>query len=323
MFTLSETTFLFQFDYACLIVSILQGTNAMLHNLSIRNDDRALFKIETFCFEEGGFMNITIQDFEVRHEGKGKEVRAGFIMMKTASESQLQQLLEESAEENSCLLDGSIFKDSNLMIDMSSNTGNAGGGEKFIKANRHRIVKAGDEGLYSLIFAHCKPSNMLTGSTVNFNLKAAFWNPGPNYLSACEKELPVLFIVFFFAFLSSALLWAWILRKRVDNVHSIHKLMLVLVAFKSLALLFDSARYHFIALTGSAEAWSIVFYIITFMKSLLLFTVILLIGTGWSLVKPYLNDREKKVVLFVLVLQVLDNVALVVLEEMAPGSQDW
>ena len=34
-------------------------------------------------------------------------------------------------------------------------------------------------------------------------------------------------------------------------------------------------------------------------------------------------DREKKVVLFVLVLQVLDNVALVVLEEMAPGSQDW
>ena len=99
--------------------------------------------------------------------------------------------------------------------------------------------------------------------------------------------------------------------------------MLVLVAFKSLALLFDSARYHFIALTGSAEAWSIVFYIITFMKSLLLFTVILLIGTGWSLVKPYLNDREKKVVLFVLVLQVLDNVALVVLEEMAPGSQDW
>ena len=32
--------------------------------------------------------------------------------------------------------------------------------------------------------------------------------------------------------------------------------------------------------------------------------VILLIGTGWSLVKPFLNDREKKIVLFVLVLQV-------------------
>jgi hypothetical protein len=70
--------------------------------------------------------------------------------------------------------------------------------------------------------------------------------------------------------------------------------------------------------------------------------VILLIGTGWSLLKPFLNDREKKIIAVVLVLQVcvsergcegealaqcrrqvLDNVALVVLEEMAPGSQEW
>lgn len=131
----------------------------------------------------------------------------------------------------------------------------------------------------------------------------------------------------------------------------------------------DSIRYHFLALTGSAEGWSVVFYIVTFCKSVLLFTVILLIGTGWSLVKPYLNDREKQIVLVVLILQVtppftppfelvsreiyasflyfslyfplflcvfisdfhvstlsskvLDNIALVVLEEMAPGSVEW
>ena len=48
-----------------------------------------------------------------------------------------------------------------------------------------------------------------------------------------------------------------------------------------------------------------VYYVLTFLKSLLLFTVILLIGTGWSLVKPYLNAREKQVVAVVLVLQVL------------------
>jgi len=65
-----------------------------------------------------------------------------------------------------------------------------------------------------------------------------------------------------------------------------------------------AVRYHFLAATGSADGWSAVFYVVTFLKSLLLFTVILLIGTGWSLVKPYLNDREKQVVLIVLVLQV-------------------
>jgi hypothetical protein len=55
----------------------------------------------------------------------------------------------------------------------------------------------------------------------------------------------------------------------------------------------------------SAEGWSIVYYVVTFCKSLLLFTVIILIGTGWSLVKPFLNDREKQIILIVGVLQVL------------------
>lgn len=99
--------------------------------------------------------------------------------------------------------------------------------------------------------------------------------------------------------------------------------MALLLAVKTAAMFFESIRYHYIATTGSGEGWSIVYYVFAFLKGLLLFTVILLIGTGWSLVKPYLNDREKKIVLVVLILQVLDNIALIVLEEMAPGSQEW
>ena len=36
----------------------------------------------------------------------------------------------------------------------------------------------------------------------------------------------------------------------------------------------------------------------------MMFVVIILIGTGWSLLKPFLNDREKKIFLIVLPLQV-------------------
>ena len=39
--------------------------------------------------------------------------------------------------------------------------------------------------------------------------------------------------------------------------------------------------------------------------------------------RRYLNDREKKIVLIVLILQVVDNIALVVFEETAPGSRAW
>ena len=85
----------------------------------------------------------------------------------------------------------------------------------------------------------------------------------------------------------------------------------------------QAMRYHFINVTGSGEGWEVVYYVFASAKGVMLFVVILLIGTGWSLVKPYLNDREKKIVLVVLVLQVVDNVALVIFEETAPGSQRW
>lgn len=66
-----------------------------------------------------------------------------------------------------------------------------------------------------------------------------------------------------------------------------------------------------------------VYYVFAFLKGIMLFTVILLIGSGWSLMKSYLNDQEKRIIWIVLTLQVLDNIAMIVLEESAPGSQGW
>jgi hypothetical protein len=37
--------------------------------------------------------------------------------------------------------------------------------------------------------------------------------------------------------------------------------------------------------------------------------------------KSYLHDNEKRIILVVLILQIIDNVAMVVMEETAPGSQ--
>jgi len=51
----------------------------------------------------------------------------------------------------------------------------------------------------------------------------------------------------------------------------------------------------------------------------MLFVVILLIGSGWSFLKPFLNDKEKKIVFFVLILQVIDNLALVIVADEEKG----
>jgi len=51
--------------------------------------------------------------------------------------------------------------------------------------------------MYSLLFYRCVPSG---SHLVNFQLEAEFYNPGPNYLSAGDTQLPTLYLVFFWLF---------------------------------------------------------------------------------------------------------------------------
>jgi len=99
--------------------------------------------------------------------------------------------------------------------------------------------------------------------------------------------------------------------------------MLVFLVVKMLTVLFESVRYHFLKLYGNATFWSILYYIFAFMKGIMLFVVILLVGTGYSFIKPYLSDRDKKIFMLIIPLQIISNIALVVIEEMSIGSKSW
>lgn len=155
-------------------------------------------------------------------------------------------------------------------------------------------------------------------------MDAVFENPGPNYLSAGEAPLPKMYFALFILYSLALWLWSWVVcRKSTNKSNHIHYLMAALMTIKCLSLLSESIRFHYIAQTGYSEGWSVVYYIFASLKGIMLFTVILLIGSGWSLVKPFLNAREKNIIVVVLSLQVLNNIAMVVLEETSPGSMGW
>lgn len=88
--------------------------------------------------------------------------------------------------------------------------------------DKSRVVGKGEEGLYSLVFARCfEPSpNGLdeSGVSVNFKLHASLLNPGPNYLSACEEMLPVLFLCFSLIFGAAVVVWGAVLFKKRKQV---------------------------------------------------------------------------------------------------------
>ena len=127
----------------------------------------------------------------------------------------------------------------------------------------------------------------------------------------------------FILFVVAAFLWSGVVFVARKNAHRIHYFMIVLVFFKALTLLSQFGMFHLIRTTGHPEGWNIAFYIFTFMRGVLFFVVVILIGTGWSYMKPLLGDNEKRILIFVIPLQVFAEVALVTLDENSPAVQGW
>jgi hypothetical protein len=183
-------------------------------------------------------------------------------------------------------------------------------------------IKSGEEGFYNTYFINCLPESVsFELILVQFNFDA---NGNRNFLSFGYFPLPTLYGVFTGAYFVMLLAWLLIfMRNQGPNINKIHHLMTLLIVLKLLSLLFKTIEYHFIQTTGSGAGWQIVYYFFAGLKGIMLFVLIALIGTGWSFIKPFLSDKDKKIFLVVIPLQILDNIAMIVIEESAPGSQKW
>uniref|UniRef100_A0A182PL29 GOST seven transmembrane domain-containing protein n=1 Tax=Anopheles epiroticus TaxID=199890 RepID=A0A182PL29_9DIPT len=180
-----------------------------------------------------------------------------------------------------------------------------------------------EEGLYNLYFHSCP--NYATNSLyeLNFNVDIEEKNSG-NYLSAGEMPLPALYFMMSVLFFLSGLFWLFILRKSKHPLFKIHYLMGVLVFLKSLSLMFHAINYHFIEVQGEhVEAWAILYYITHLLKGAVLIITIVLIGTGWTFIKHILADKDKKLFMIVIPLQVLANVAEIIIAESDEGDKEY
>ncbi|ETN64571.1 lung seven transmembrane receptor [Anopheles darlingi] len=180
-----------------------------------------------------------------------------------------------------------------------------------------------EEGLYNLYFHSCPNYAPSTLYELNFNVDIEERNSG-NYLSAGEMPLPALYFMMAVLFFLSGLFWVFILRKSKQPVFKIHYLMGVLVFLKSLSLLFHSINYHYIEVQGEhVEAWAILFYITYLLKGAVLIITIVLIGTGWTFIKHILADKDKKLFMIIIPLQVLANVAEIIMAESDEGDKEY
>ncbi|NXP44704.1 GP107 protein, partial [Heliornis fulica] len=187
------------------------------------------------------------------------------------------------------------------------------------------ISSDNQEGLYSLYFHKCVSSDGLTNDQQLFSLDIEITEKNPeSYLSAGEIPLPKLYISMAIFFFLSGTVWIHILRKRRNDVFKIHWLMAALPFTKSLSLVFHSIDYYYISSQGyPIEGWAVVYYITHLLKGALLFITIALIGTGWAFIKHILSDKDKKIFMIVIPLQVLANVAYIIIESTEEGTTEY
>jgi len=110
-----------------------------------------------------------------------------------------------------------------------------------------------------------------------------------DYLPIGRTRLPMVYVVFYLVYCVFLATWVFVCHRQWMTVERIHMVMAALLLFKALKLACAAEDLWHVQRTGAPHGWDVAFYVFGLFKGVLLFTVIALIGTGWSFLKPYLQ----------------------------------
>jgi G protein-coupled receptor 107 len=99
--------------------------------------------------------------------------------------------------------------------------------------------------------------------------------------------------------------------------------MTLVLLLKFLSTILESVKYFWKKHMGNDEYWSILYNLVTFVNLTFFFIVIVLLGTGWSIVTPFIKGRVKYMIFLVLLLQLLNNIAIIVLSQETDGESSY
>ncbi|KAM1376805.1 hypothetical protein PS1_038780 [Malus domestica] len=301
-----------QFPLLLSLLAFFSFCSAEIRFSSIRSDRRQIIPFDEFGFTHKGRLELNVSKIALADLPRGDPdlSKVGFFLCTRDSWIHVFQQLEEG--EIGCALDSTLVKPVYTFKSLN-------GVDQF-----STVFSETDADQYTLLFANC-----LQPLKVSMDVKSAAYNlegktnDRRDYLSAGKTILPRVYFLLSLVYASLAGLWVFVLYKKRLTVFRIHFFMLAVVILKAFNLLCEAEDKSYIKRTGSAHGWDVLFYIFSFLKGVTLFTLIVLIGTGWSFLKPFLQDKEKKVLMIVIPLQVIANIAQVVIDETSPFGQDW
>ncbi|KQK00367.1 hypothetical protein BRADI_3g48890v3 [Brachypodium distachyon] len=328
---------------AVVLVFLARAIHAEIRTMLIASDARPLILFEQFGFARGGKAALSIRRSEwslrpgSRLAGGGVDpTLMGFVLISGAQFPKINNASEYAAADPAAADDGPgpggkqhgargfCLLTSGYAVPMIRLSDVPPGGAT-------SILTIDDPDEYAVVFNNCQD-----GVEVTMDVRTEMYNVRPgggdkaagllirDYLPVGLQPLPTIYTVVSAVYLAFLAAWAWTcLRRQRATAERIHAVMGALLLFKALKMACAAEDMWYVERTGTPHGWDVAFYVFGFFKGVLLFTVIVLIGTGWSFLKPYLQDREKSVLMIVIPLQVIENLVLVVIGETGPTGRDW
>eukprot|EP00736_Rhodelphis_marinus_P000045 Rmarinus@m.25252 len=298
-----------------LLVSVdASGYGGPAH-LRFRKDSDKIKAVEGVGMDPSGRIGINVLSVS----GITDETRIGFVIERYDSENSPELVENFNDVANSCLLDKQDASVTRAVFTLAQ-------GKNIFNGVRNSFgypIPSGDGGYHVVYFANCKEEKL------DLDADIVFYNIDPNtgtqyYLDAGLYPLPSVYGLMSVLFAISFILWMKFMADERPHVHKIHYFMTVLIFLKTISLALNAFWLDSVKNTGRDQGWDVAYYVFASLKGMLLFVVIILIGTGWTLFKPFLSSRDKQIIMFVLPLQVFVNVTMVVLDEKSsPGSESW
>jgi len=178
-------------------------------------------------------------------------------------------------------------------------------------------------GEWTLWFFNCEPDGIYS-----FDFEVSVFNinaddQSRSYVSAGMELVPRWMMLFLIIYLAMLIVWVGLCAKRRGSVHKVHHVMSLLLLFKAATVLCFAGLQFSIQKDGEKDGWNVAFYLFNGARGLLFFTVIILVGSGWSYMKPFLSDRDKTIIKIVIPIQVICNLAFVITREEGPAAKDF
>uniref|UniRef100_A0A0E0CA06 Intimal thickness related receptor IRP domain-containing protein n=1 Tax=Oryza meridionalis TaxID=40149 RepID=A0A0E0CA06_9ORYZ len=299
--------------------ALLRPAAAEIKQESFKDDSRASILFEKFGFSRRGFVSIAITGARTSSKlAKAEPDQFGFFLL--SDEALFEAIYEQppptdlnpNPEPNpGCVLSSPYVKPLFSFADLDGN------------GNYTKTFPVTQPDEYSLFFANCAPETAVT-MEVRTDMYNTNLDGSKDYLSVGQAPVPAIYAFFTVCYLVFLAVWLYVtLYRNRLSAHRIHHLMSGLLAARMLYCISAAEDQHYIRIAGTPHGWDVMFYLFQLVKGVILFAVIALIGTGWSFLKPFLQDKEKKVLMVVIPLQVAANIAAAVVGETGPFLQGW